>query len=148
MLRMLVTLDTSHFDRSPLKEVAPRNISSISVTLDTSHDPIGPVGPCAQLPTGELSMHASTAFLRCHPDFGVNAATEVGPTGIGPGVSVRDCSKHDKEHECFTTLTKTKIMQLETGVKIASEAMRCTSKHRKQLQNYIRYPLFRQANVN
>ena len=34
---MLVTLDTSHFEMSPLKDVAPLNILLILVTLDMSH---------------------------------------------------------------------------------------------------------------
>ena len=34
---MVVTLDTSHSDRSLLKDVAKENIKPMSVTLDTSH---------------------------------------------------------------------------------------------------------------
>ena len=34
---MLVTLDTSHFERSALKDVAPENMELMSFTLDTSH---------------------------------------------------------------------------------------------------------------
>ena len=34
---MLVTLDTSHPERSPLNDVADANISDMLVTLDTSH---------------------------------------------------------------------------------------------------------------
>ena len=34
---MLVTLDTSHLEMSPLNDVAPANIQFIFVTLDTSH---------------------------------------------------------------------------------------------------------------
>ena len=34
---MLVTLDTSHLEISPLNDFAPENMSSILVTLDTSH---------------------------------------------------------------------------------------------------------------
>ena len=34
---VMVTLDTSHFEMSPLNDFAPTNIRDISVTLDTSH---------------------------------------------------------------------------------------------------------------
>ena len=34
---MLVTLDTSHFERSALKDVATENMERMSATLDTSH---------------------------------------------------------------------------------------------------------------
>ena len=37
MLVMSLTLDTSHFDRSTLKDIAFPNIEIILVTLDTSH---------------------------------------------------------------------------------------------------------------
>ena len=37
MPSMSFTLDTSHFDRSPLNDVAPRNIPRMSLALDTSH---------------------------------------------------------------------------------------------------------------
>ena len=37
MLPILVTLDTSHFERSPLNAAAWENMKPISVTLDTSH---------------------------------------------------------------------------------------------------------------
>ena len=34
---MWVTFDTSHFERSPLNDVAAVNIAGMLVTLDTSH---------------------------------------------------------------------------------------------------------------
>ena len=34
---MVVTLDTSHLEMSPLNDLAERNISGMLVTLDTSH---------------------------------------------------------------------------------------------------------------
>ena len=37
MLDISLTLDTSHFDISPSNDVDPENIKAISVTLDTSH---------------------------------------------------------------------------------------------------------------
>ena len=54
--RMLATLDTSHLDISPLNLFAPgtgmcfssTNKLSISVTAETSHDPIGPCTPLEQ----------------------------------------------------------------------------------------------------
>ena len=50
---MLVTLDTSHFEMSPMNLSAPGTPSRlnnwlISVTADTSQDPIGPCGPLEQ----------------------------------------------------------------------------------------------------
>ena len=88
MESILVTLDTSHFDRSPLKDVAPRNIEFIFVTLDTSHlemsplndflswnkmlmsvildtshSPIGPCEPSEQAPLGPTLRHASMTLL-------------------------------------------------------------------------------------
>ena len=40
---MLVTLDTSHFEMSALKDRAVKNIEDVSFTLDTSHFEISPV---------------------------------------------------------------------------------------------------------
>ena len=40
---MSVTLDTSHLDMSPLNDVAERNMYAISVTLDTSHLEMSPL---------------------------------------------------------------------------------------------------------
>ena len=37
ILFMLVTLDTSHLEMSPLNDDAPENMSSTLATLDTSH---------------------------------------------------------------------------------------------------------------
>ena len=56
MASMLVTLDTSHFETSPLNCFDPRtrlpfastNNQLMSVTADTSHDPIGPCGASEQ----------------------------------------------------------------------------------------------------
>ena len=71
---IVVALDRSHFETSPLNEVAPQNIPDMSVVLDTSHDPIGPFGPRAQSPTGEIVMHASTAVLSSARDREINTA--------------------------------------------------------------------------
>merc|ERR1719506_3327803 len=45
MLTMLVTLDTSHLEISPLKLPSPEHTLLISVTPVTSQDPIDPCGP-------------------------------------------------------------------------------------------------------
>ena len=37
ILAMLVTLDTSHSERSPSNKIAPENMLDIIFTLDTSH---------------------------------------------------------------------------------------------------------------
>ena len=71
---MSVTADTSHFDRSWLKADARKNMSSISVTADTSQSPIGPCGPSEQSPIGEYLMHLFTASLNSSLDCGLNAA--------------------------------------------------------------------------
>ena len=44
---MSVTIDTSHFEMSPLNDVAARNIPVISVTLDTSHVEMSPLNDFA-----------------------------------------------------------------------------------------------------
>ena len=44
MLLMSITLDTSHFEMSPAKDVAPIKMVLISAMLDTSHCPIRPYG--------------------------------------------------------------------------------------------------------
>ena len=48
MACMTVTLDTSHLKMSPLNDDAPSNMLFMSVTSDTSQDPIGPRKPVAQ----------------------------------------------------------------------------------------------------
>ena len=60
---MSLELDTSHFEMSPLKEFASANTLLISVTLDTSHSAIGPYGPLEQRLLGDNSRHALTAPL-------------------------------------------------------------------------------------
>ena len=78
---MFRTLDMSHFERSPLNNVASRNISLISVTRDTSHSPIGPCGPLEQSPCGHILMCASTAVLSSALDCGENTGV-VAHTGL------------------------------------------------------------------
>ena len=48
MKPMLATLDTSHFDMSPLNKYAERNMLFISVTLDTSHLDMSPLNDDAE----------------------------------------------------------------------------------------------------
>ena len=64
MVCMSVTLDTSHFEILPLNEVAPRNRELMSVTSDTSHSAIEPCGPLAQSPTADILKHSSSKSLR------------------------------------------------------------------------------------
>ena len=70
---MLVTLDTSHFEMSPLKVRLESKIVVISVTDDTSQFPIGPCGLLEQSPGGDCLRHAPMALLSCTLDCGTNA---------------------------------------------------------------------------
>ena len=99
MLRISVTLDTSHLERSPLNDDAPVNMPFMLVTLDTSHlemsplkddaaetshvsnklfmsvtaetsqDPIGPCGPLEQS-VGDSWRHSLMVALSSALDFG------------------------------------------------------------------------------
>ena len=42
MESMVLTLDTSHFEMSPLNDLAYRNIPDMSLTFDTSHLEMSP----------------------------------------------------------------------------------------------------------
>merc|ERR1712032_1783541 len=77
MARMFRTLDTSHFEMSPLNEILSENIWLISTTLDTSHSPIEPFGPLEQSPSGDSLRHALTALWNSVLDFGENDAVVV-----------------------------------------------------------------------
>ena len=73
MPHTVVTLDTSHLEMSPLNLSAPRtasglNNSFISVTAETSHDPIGPCGPLEQ--SEDSFRHFRKAAWRFSLDFG------------------------------------------------------------------------------
>ena len=48
ILIILVTLDTSHFDRSPLKDDAEQNMKRMSVTFETSHFERSPLNDDAE----------------------------------------------------------------------------------------------------
>ena len=83
MALMSVTLDTFHFERSPLNLSAPGTISPvlsmnnplISVTAETSHAQIGPCGPVEQS-VGDSLRHSTMAawsvsvYLGGHSVFG------------------------------------------------------------------------------
>ena len=74
MAFMLVTLDTSHFERSPLNNDAEEparvpNDELMSVTADTSQDPIGPYRPLEQS-VGESLRHSAMAALISSLEFG------------------------------------------------------------------------------
>ena len=83
---MSVTADTSHLDRSWLKDCASQNIELMSVTANTSHDLIGPCGPVEQFPTGDNLMHASTASRSSVLFWGANAAVTATRKTFGVGV--------------------------------------------------------------
>ena len=55
---MLVTLDTSHADRSELKASAPLNMKSMLVTLDTFHADRSELKALAPLNMKSMSVHA------------------------------------------------------------------------------------------
>ena len=106
MAFMLVTLDTFHFDMSPLNDAAPRNMALISATLDTfhfeimslkfkkakiplilvmaetSHSFIGPCGDVEQTPLGDSLRHSSMALVSCDWDCGENTAIVVMPAEV------------------------------------------------------------------
>ena len=69
------TAATSHFDRSWLKADAPANRSSMSVMADTSQSAIGPYNK--ESPLGDSLMHSLTAVLSVSLDSGRNAAAVV-----------------------------------------------------------------------
>ena len=73
MKLMSVTLDTSHFEMSPLNNCAPKNTPFMSVTLDTSHPAIDSCGQPEQSPFGESLRYESTAPLSSVLDCGENA---------------------------------------------------------------------------
>ena len=71
MFDIVVTRETSHLERSPLNDIAPENKLFMSVTLETSHEPIGPCGPFSQRLKCILLVHASTALLTSARDCGL-----------------------------------------------------------------------------
>ena len=74
MNAMVVTLDTSHSEISPVKLLGVEAASAlssqlISVTADTFHDPIGPCGPLEQ--SVDTCRHSRMAAWSSA--FGLNA---------------------------------------------------------------------------
>ena len=74
MKPMLVTFDTSHFERSPLNDDASQNMLVIVVTLDMSHLEMSPLN----LSVPETTLESNTSFIS------VTAETSQDP--IGPCV--------------------------------------------------------------
>ena len=76
---MLVTLDTSHSEMSTVTLLAPDttfelNNWLISVTAETSQDPIGPCGPVEQ--SVDSSAHSQMAVWSSALEFGAHPVEE------------------------------------------------------------------------
>ena len=78
---MLVTLDTSHLERSPLNDGAENN-KPISVTAETSQDPIGPCGPLEQS-VGDSWRHCTMAACSSALEYGENPVALYASHGWG-----------------------------------------------------------------
>ena len=105
MFCMLVTLETSHFEMSPLNNfvlanMSLMNISLMSVTLETSQSPSGPCGLLEQSPFGDSLRHASTALRSSALDCGENAGVEMGMGGAIIGLNSKDREVVQKERQC------------------------------------------------
>ena len=103
---MFVTLDTFHFERSPLNELRSENISDMEDTPDTSHSAIGPCGLLEQSFFGDNLRHASTALLSSALDTNAEVIADVllkceGEIGmcICARTTARIRSHVDNEHE-------------------------------------------------
>ena len=70
MYAMVVTLDTSHLEISPVNLFAPYNNQLMSIKAETSQDPIGPCGPLEQ--SEESRRHSLMAALSSAFDFGAH----------------------------------------------------------------------------
>ena len=68
-----MTFEISQDDKSWLKDFALLNIWCMSVTFDTSHDPIGPL-ELEQAPLGDSLKHDATAVFSTVWDCGANGA--------------------------------------------------------------------------
>ena len=89
---MSVTLDTSHFERSPVNLPAAGtksvwNNRLISVKADTSQDPIGPCGPLE--PVADSVRHSTIAAWSSALDLGAHSVVGNYNRGYTVGVSVR-----------------------------------------------------------
>ena len=67
---ILVTLDTSHLERSPLNDGLENN-KVMSITAETSQDPIGPCGPLEQS-VGDSWRHCTIAACSSAFEYGEN----------------------------------------------------------------------------
>ena len=82
MAFMVVTLDTSHLDMSPVNSFAlgirlsfaSKNNQLISLTAETSQDPIGPRGPWEQ--SEDSCKHSLMAVWSSALDFGAHPVVE------------------------------------------------------------------------
>ena len=88
MPNMSVTFDTSHLEMSTLSEVGTpsKNNQFISVTAETSQDPIGPCRPLEQ--SEDSCRHSLMAAWRPGLDFGVHSVVRCYCRGDTVGVSV------------------------------------------------------------
>ena len=57
----------------------------MSVTADTSHDPMGPCGPVEQSPNGDNLMHAAIVSCSSVLFWGANAAVTAATKAFGVG---------------------------------------------------------------
>ena len=64
---MLTTLDTSHFEMSPLNDAVQRNIAVIEVTLETSHFEMSPLKDCAARNIEDMSITLDTSQFEMPP---------------------------------------------------------------------------------
>ena len=67
---ILVTLDTSHLERSPLNDGVENN-KVMSITAETSQDPIGPCGLLEQS-VGDSWRHCTIAACSSAFEYGEN----------------------------------------------------------------------------
>ena len=98
---MSFTLDTSHFEMSPINTVAYEKRRAMLLMRDTSHSPIGPYRLLGQSPFGDNFRHASTVRLSSGFDSGENAGVGrggVGQGGLGQGEAVGLISKFCDSH--------------------------------------------------
>ena len=97
---MLVTLDTSHLEMSALNDDASGTLFAlnkliISVTPDTSQDPIGPCGPSEQSKSPRF-RHSAMAASSSALDLGAHPYVVV-VVGIVVSVSI---SVREREYNC------------------------------------------------
>ena len=90
---MSVTLDTPHFERSPLNDDKSMDKSLISnklpmsVTTDTFQDPIGPCGPLEQ--SLDSFRDSTMAALSSDSNFGVHPVVRYCYSGHAVGITFK-----------------------------------------------------------